>query len=165
MKEKFIDKIPPQLSRKELSDNPVKLCNEISRIFKARMREDCDIDGVLSQQGARLVLAALAIEDGRSQRELVSLTHLKAPTVSVILKNMIDEGLVELKSDERDGRITRAYLTEFGRETDERNINKIKFVDAKGLHGLTDEEQRVLMSLLYRIRDNLLSDAGEETER
>ena len=31
---------PPE--RVELSDNPVKLCNEISRLFRARIRETVD---------------------------------------------------------------------------------------------------------------------------
>ena len=54
---------PPPIERKELSDNPVKLCNEISRIFRARMRENCDIDGVMSQPGARLVMSLLAMTE------------------------------------------------------------------------------------------------------
>ena len=126
------------------------------------MREDCDIDGVMSQQGARLVLSVLAIGDGRSQRELVNETHLKPPTVSVIIKKMVDEGMVELRTDENDMRVTRVYLTDFGRKTDEQNIQRIKSVDAKGLKGLSEEENATLMSLLGRIRSNLLNDTEEE---
>ena len=165
MMKRFIENLPPPPRRKELSDNPVKLCNEIARIFRARMREDCEIDGVMSQQGARLVLSVLAIGDGRSQRELVNETHLKPPTVSVIIKKMVDEGMVELRTDERDMRVTRVYLTDFGRKTDEENIKRIKSVDARGLRGLTDEEERTLMLLLGKIRTNLLSDTEEEENK
>ena len=162
MSKSFIENLPTPPKRKELNDNPVKLCNDISHIFRARMRENCDIDGVMSQHGARLVLGVLAIGDGRSQRELVAETHLKPPTVSVIIKKMADEGMVELRADERDMRVTRVYLTEFGRQTDKENIRRIKSVDAKGLEGLSESEIDTLMELLGRIRENLLCDGEEE---
>ena len=165
MSDKFIENLSHPPKRKELNDNPVKLCNDIARIFRARMRENRDIDGVMSQQGARLVLSLLAIEDGRSQRNIVEQTHLRPPTVSIIIKKMLDEGMVELRADEKDMRITRVYLTDFGRETDRENINKIKAVDAKGLCGLTEEENDTLMILLAKIRDNLLREDGEEEKK
>jgi DNA-binding MarR family transcriptional regulator len=156
---------PPPIERKELSDNPVKLCNEISRIFRARMRENCDIDGVMSQPGARLVMSLLAMNDGLKQRELVERTHLRAPTVSVIIRRMVEEGLAEQRPDQKDGRVTRVYLTECGRRTDSENIQKIKSMDARGLRGLSGEECQHLMELLGRIRDNLISDdIGKESE-
>lgn len=165
MSKKFCEILPPPPQRKELSDNPVKLCNEISRIFHSRMREDCDMDGVMSQPGARLVLGVLAMDDGISQRELVEATHLKPPTVSVIIKKMTDEGMVELKNDDKDMRITRVYLTDVGRKKDSENIEKIKSVDAKGLKGLTEDEMASLMYLLGKIRSNLLNDGEEDSEK
>ena len=56
--DKIIPASPPP--RVELSDNPVKLCNEISRLFRAKMRENEDAEGVMTQPGAHLVLAFLA---------------------------------------------------------------------------------------------------------
>ena len=47
--------------RRELSDTPVKLCNEISRLFRFRIRQTEGQEGVMSQQGAHLVLSVLAI--------------------------------------------------------------------------------------------------------
>ncbi len=165
MSKDFMTKLPPALPRKELSDNPVKLCNEIARIFRARMREDCDIDGVMSQPGARLVLSVLAQEDGRSQRELVEMTHLRPPSVSAIVKRMADAGMVELKHDEGDLRINRVYLTESGRGVDREMIERIKRVDAKGLEGVSEEERDTLMRLLTKIRNNLLGEErGEGTK-
>ncbi len=152
----------PPPARKELSDNPVKLCNEIARIFRAKMRDGGEAEGVMSQQGARLVMSVLAISDGINQRELVEMTHLRPPTVSVILKRMVSEELAELRVDENDMRVTRAYLTEKGRTVDRENIMRIKAVDAEGLRGITEEESEILMSLLKRIRENLLM--GERTE-
>ena len=144
-------------SRKELNDNPVKLCNEISRLFRARMRECDELDGVMTQHGAHLVMATLAVSEGINQLELVRTTHLSAPTVSVILKRMEGEGLVRRESDPNDLRSIRVYLTDAGRELDEKNIGNIKQIDAMALEGIDEGDIDVLMRILPKLRDNLLS--------
>lgn len=161
-KEKLSPTVPP---RPELSDNPVKLCNEIARLFRNRMRSLEGQEGVMSQPGAHLVLAMLAIHDGINQLELVRATHLKPPTVSVILKNMEAEGLVERRSDPQDLRATRVFLTEDGRRLDGENIARIRAMDAHALKGLSEEECQTLMPLLIRIRNNLLWEEEEETRK
>ncbi len=149
--------IPPApLPRKELSDNPVKLCHEISRLSSARVR-GANIEGIMSQHGARLVLSALALEDGASQRRVVEVTHLRPPTVSVILRTMEEEGMVEMTANPDDKRQMRVSLTEYGREVDRRSIEKIKETDALALDGLSESERQSLMELLYKVRQNLLS--------
>ncbi len=151
---------PPR--RKELSDTPVKLCNEISRIFRGKLRERRGEGSVLSQPGARLILSFLAIGDGTTQLELVKATHLTAPSVSLILKKMESAGLVRREPDPTDMRAVRVYLTEAGHALDAENIALIKELDARALRGLSDEEQKTLMLLLTKIRDNLLE--NEETQ-
>jgi len=160
--EKIIPASPPP--RVELSDNPVKLCNEIARLFRGKMREREDAEGVMTQPGAHLVLAFLASGDGTTQLELVHSTHLKAPTVSVILKKMEEEGIVRRECDKNDGRAVRVFLTEHGREIDREHIKLIKSVDSKALSGIDEKECETLMLLLTKIRNNLISsdfDKGE----
>ena len=147
---------PPH--RCQISDNPVKLCHEISRLSAARVRS-ANIEGIMSQHGARLVLSALAHENGASQRRIAEITHLSPPTVSVILRNMQDEGIVELSSDADDKRQTNVLLTDYGREVDRRAIEKIKQTDALALEGLSKEECATLMELLGKMRQNLLAES------
>ena len=146
----------PPPARKELNDTPVKLCNEISRLFRTHIRENISDEGVMSQQGAHLVLSTLAVSDGINQLELVRRTHLRPPTVSVIIKRMEAEGLAERKTDPDDGRAVRVYLTKKGKELDSLHIERIKSLDAVALSGMTDEEIATLMTLLPKIRNNLL---------
>ena len=153
---------PPE--RVELSDNPVKLCNEISRLFRARIRETVDADGVMTQPGAHLVLAFLAVKDGITQLDLVNATHLRAPSVSAILKKMEEEGIVRRLRDERDARAVRIYLTEHGREIDREHIKRIKALDAEALEGLGEAERDTLMELLSVVRDNLIKKKCENKE-
>ena len=160
----------PPPPRKELRENPVRLCHEISRLARAQMRREADVEGVLSQPGARLLLAHLALQDGQSQLELVRLTHLRPPTVSVILRKMEEEGIVRRQSDEHDQRVTRVYLTDFGRKTDEETIRRIQRTDALALSGLSEDERETLMVLLIRVRASLIAQEkgseqkGERTE-
>ena len=149
---------PPE--RKELSNNPVKLCHEISHLSRAKARETV-IDGVMSQHGARLVLSWLAINDGITQREVVDATHLQPPTVSVILRKMEEEGIVERRQNPEDKRQTKVYLTEYGMSVDRERIAKIKETDKLAFKGLGDEEYEVLMRLLGKMRENLIEALNE----
>lgn len=146
--------------RRELEKNPVMLCHDITRLSRAKARE-ANIDGVMSQPGARLVLSYLAVNDGITQRYLVERTHLRAPTVSVILRKMEEEGLVTIRQGESDKREKLVSLTDRGREVDMNGIARIKETDALALSGLTPDEMAVLMQLLERIKDNLIASLPE----
>ena len=63
---------------------------------------------------------------------------------------------MERKTDPEDQRAVRVYLTARGRELDRIHIEEIKKLSAVALDGLSEEEMRILMTLLPRIRDNLL---------
>jgi DNA-binding MarR family transcriptional regulator len=114
----------------------------------------------MSAHGTRLVVSNLAIADGITQLDLVNATHLRASTISVILKNLEDSGIVERKRDENDLRILRVYLTDKGKEIDKNNIERLRATDSLALAGLDDSEKEQLMHLLKKIRNNLL----EKTE-
>ena len=150
---------PPE--RKELNDNPVKLCHDITRLSRAKARE-ASVEGVMSQPGARLVLSLLAIGDGVTQRSLVEETHLRPPTVSVIIGKMEDEGMVERRRNPDDRRETRVYLTDYGREVDMKGIANIKATDELALNGLDENERETLMRLLGRMRSNLVASLSEQ---
>ena len=68
--------------------NSCMLINEISKLFHDKMRETCEKLGF--KNGYRQILMFLAHNDGATQVELVRVSHLKAPTISVTLKKMED---------------------------------------------------------------------------
>ncbi len=72
------------------------------------------------QSGARRVLSFLAVRDGVSQLDLIRVTHLKAPTISVALQKLEKDGYVFRRPDEYDLRATRVFLTEKGRALDDK---------------------------------------------
>lgn len=101
------------------------------------------------------VLAALCKNDGCSQKELVDSLSVKPATITVTLRRMEKAGLLERRSDARDLRKSRVYITEKGKELNcrveevKRNIEKECFV------GFTQEERILMRRFLIQMRDNL----------
>ncbi len=149
------------MGEQELQITPPMLVNEIARLFHARMRR-YDIEGVMKQDSARLLMRALAREDGVNQLHLTSVTHLKAPTVSVTLSRMEKEGLVRRVQDPIDMRMTRVYLTEEGKEHNERVLERLHRLDAELMQDFTEAESTLLLSYLERMRDSILPAAREK---
>ncbi len=136
---------------------PPMLINEISRLFRAKMSL-YEPAGATRQDSVRQIMRQLAFHDGCSQLELVNRTHLKAPTVSVALRRMEEEGLVERKTDEIDLRVVRVYLSEKGRAHNQLIRERLHAVDDALMQGFSQEETEVLLQFLERMRDNILPD-------
>ena len=148
---------PPPPEREELREVPQapRMIMEISRLLRFRVRQG-EEEGVMAQNTARIVLAHLAVRDNLNQLDLVKLTRLKAPTVSVLLRRMEQEGYVRRVPDEQDRRAVRVSLTEKGKEVDRRHLSRISTNDQTALRGIDGEDQETLVRLLSCIRDNLL---------
>ena len=147
--------IPPVMQRRHPKPNPPMLVNEIARLFNARMRM-YDLEGVMSQDSARLIMRALIRGDGCSQLELVKQTHLKAPTVSVTLRRMEEEGLVERRQNELDMRAVRVFLTEKGKAHNREIRERLNALDEELMTGFGEDEIESLRQMLERMRDNIL---------
>ena len=61
------------------------------------------------------LLLRLAREDGQSQKELAKHMHVQPATLTVMIDRMAKHGLLERKTDARDQRGSRVYLTDKGR--------------------------------------------------
>ena len=109
----------------------------------------------MTQSTARLVLSHLAKSGTLGQLELVHLTHLKPPTVSVLLRRMEEEGYISRVADEQDRRAVRVTLTDKGRDFDRDHLRRLSTNDHLAMRGLSPEEQATLEALLLRVRDNL----------
>ena len=134
---------------------PLMLINEISKLFGNHMRKH---DDPTLNTSFRHILFHLAHQDGRTQLELANLTHLKPPTVSVSLVKLEAQGYVERCTDPRDHRQTRVYLTEKGRDVHRRVHAAIEEIEGKVTNSLTADERAELLSLLAKLRDNLIGD-------
>ncbi len=148
-------KLPKMPERPERKDAPLapRLVIDISRLLRARMQRE--ESGVMAQSTARLVMAHLAMTDSMGQLDIVHLTHLKPPTVSVLLRRMEEEGYLSRVTDPTDRRAVRVALTEKGRGYDRNQLRRISTNDHQAVKDFSAEELTLLESLLTRMRDNL----------
>ena len=93
--------------------------------------------------------------DGITQQELVSNTNMKAPTISVALRNLEEEGMVRREPDPSDMRSVRVYLTDEGRATDEAFREKLYEMDNMLMQGISEQEEETLIRLLLTVRENI----------
>ena len=149
------DKSCPTESGKRYSPTPPMLVGEIARLFHARMRA-FETDSLFTQDSVRLILRELGHADGCSQLELVQKTHLKAPTVSVTLKKLEEEGLVVRRQDEMDNRVTRVFLSQKGHDRHEMVHERLHTVDRLLMQGFDEAETAQLLQFLERMRNNIL---------
>ena len=141
---------------------PMMLVNEVSRLMWDNIRIRRGVEHPVSQRSGQIILMELAKRDGRTQLDLANATGLKAPTTSVSLQKLEREGYVTRTPDEYDLRATRVYLTEKGREVDERIRQAIRDEEDRASAGMTDEETETLVRLLLKVRDNLLEEDEED---
>jgi len=141
--------------------SPMMLISEIARLMGDKIREKGD-DNPIQQKSGRLLLMELAKKDGRTQLDLVNATHLKAPTISVALQKMEKDGYVTRRPDEYDLRATRVFLTEKGREIDNRIRKRIRDEEALAMMDLTESEYETLVKLLTKIKGSILKDSEKD---
>ena len=138
---------------------PSMMTHEVSKLFRDIINREVEKLGILNSY--RQLLFCLGRKDGVNQLELVRETHLKAPTISVTLKSIEADGLVVRKTDEKDARVIHVYLTEKGRQTDDRIREIHHELDRIMAAGIPQEELDALVSTLKKMRDNMLKITAE----
>ncbi len=125
----------------------------LSKNYGEKLKNELERDG-LKILYCRL-LAALAEEDGGTQLSLVERTGIKAPTVSIMLRQMEKLGLVSRKVDDYDLRKTHVRLTDAGRQANAAAKESIQKIQKETFATLSDEQIDAFCSVLKVISDNL----------
>jgi len=106
------------------------------------------------------VLAALHHRDGQFVGELARMTTIEVSTLSRMLGAMQRRGLVErrrpaLQAVGSDARTVAIHLTDAGRALTEQLIPEALRYEATALTGFTEDEARMLKSMLGRLFENM----------
>ena len=141
--------------------NPCMLCGEVGRLMGRRLREQTEKAGM--NDSYRPFIHILHDRDGLTQQELSKITHFTAPTVSVTLQKMEQNGLITRTPDAQDMRQIRVGLTEKGRKLHEVVFDIITETEKYVLTGITPEEQELLLKLLGKMKNNLLDERSGKT--
>lgn len=138
----------------------IMMINETSKLFGDRMRRETANHGINGRY--RPVLMHLSKNEGITQLDLVNMTHLTAPSLSVTLQKMESEGLIRREVDSRDMRQIKLYLTDDGKILDKKLRCIAKEFDALCMSGISEEEVRITKECLKKIIENMLASEREK---
>lgn len=114
--------------------------------------------------GQMFCLKVLAEDDGITQRDLAERLNVTRPTVTVMLQKMEKAALIERRSDERDQRYTRIYLTKAGWELHEEMRRQLDELILDVVGPLPENDQTELLRLLGALNDNIQAALEKDDE-
>ena len=110
------------------------------------------------------VLAFLSRRDGMTQTALAADLDLTKVAIGGLVDRMEAAGFVERRSDERDARARRVYLTRAGQRLVSTIRESVDAVEADILATVSEDELDAAALVLVKIKNRLLELAGGEAE-
>ena len=138
---------------KGLENSLLSLFMKVDRYFMAKCFGQ--MQGLGIYPGQIPVLGMVSKKEGLSQKELAEILRIKPPTVTVSVQRLEKAGFLYKKPDEKDQRIARIYLTEKGKETKARALQRIRENESVMLEGFSETEQCLLRRFLKQILENI----------
>lgn len=109
-------------------------------------------------KGQYLYVVRIYENPGMIQEELSDMIKVDKTTISHALKKLENNGFIEKKSDEKNRKIKRLYITKKGEEVYRTIINENNYSNDIALQGLSEEEGEILSKLLTKVRKNVEKD-------
>lgn len=131
----------------------ISAINEASYLFGAYVCNELEKIGM--RYSYRHVLKPLMENESLTQLELVKITNLKAPTISITLRNMEREGIVSRSKNETDRRETHVSITDKGKKMYKKVLDVLAKAENKMLEGMTEKELKAMRTALGKMSDNL----------
>ncbi len=104
------------------------------------------------------VMRYVSQHPGCTQKDVADFMKVSPPSVAVMVKRMVRDGILKKEADERDMRQNRLTITPAGIEMAERCKDIFDGLDQQVYAGFTEEELLLLSSFLTRLIDNLAGD-------
>ena len=150
--------------RKEL-DNSLRfgfLIHDVSRLRRIIVDRALKPLGITRSQW--WVLAFLSRRDGMKQSALAADLDLTKVAVGGLIERMEAAGFVERRSDERDARAKRVFLTVEGQSLVNRIRDHVATVETEILHPVGEDELDVAAATLVKMKNRLLEMIGEDID-
>lgn len=108
-------------------------------------------------------LRYISVHPGCTQKDVADFLHVSPPSVAVMVKRMVRDGMVKKAADEADMRQNRLTITPNGQELVEQSRKIFEQSDKQVYAGFNEEELQLLASFLSRLIDNLASNEVRNT--
>jgi DNA-binding MarR family transcriptional regulator len=130
------------------------LLAQICRLHYARAHTLLEELGLY--RGQPPVLHALWEREGLTHSELATRLHVQPATITKMIKRMEKAGFVVRRSDPRDQRVSRVYLTDAGRAIQAEVRQVWRVLEEETFEGFNLEERVLLRRFFLQMRENLL---------
>lgn len=105
--------------------------------------------------GQQHLLMNLKENDGQSLKELAEKLEIKPATATVMVQRMEKSGLVIKKSDEKDQRVSRIFITNKGYDICKKSEEIKEQMERECFEGFTVEEKIIFRRLLLQMGNNI----------
>ena len=130
-------------------ESTLMLANLTSRVFRQLMRLKTEEAGL--NETYRPFIMILSRGDGINQLEFSKRLHFSAPSISLTLQKMEQEGFIKREQDEADKRNTIVSLTDKGKEYDNRFKSVLFKVEDEIFEGIPLSEREQANELLLKL--------------
>jgi DNA-binding MarR family transcriptional regulator len=107
-------------------------------------------------RGQHRLIWCLSESDGLTHSALAERLRISNATVSKMVQRMEQNGFVKRQPDQHDQRISRVFLTEKGREIEQKLRDMFFQLEADEIEGFSETEIEQLVDFLARINVNLM---------
>lgn len=128
--------------------------NYLSKLFRNSIKELCNKKGINATYSS-IIMFLTRVDDGATQNEIAEYAHLKAPTVSLTLKNMEIIGLITKETKKEDSRKVIVKLTEQGYELNEQIRECYAELEKKMINQISNEDLATFKWIISRMKNNL----------
>ena len=135
----------------------------IHNLIGESMKSKREADGICLTQLQHLIIRYL-MENERDevyQKNLEEMLHTSRATISNTLQVMERNGLVRRETAKQDARLKKLVLTDKAREISRKAKENVEEMEQLLRKDLSEEEAQLLLSMLRRIRENLIQNANE----
>lgn len=127
--------------------------NEASYLYGVYVCQELERIGM--RYSYRHIMKPLMENESLTQLELVKITGLKAPTISITLRNMERDGIVRREKNDTDRRETHVYITDKGKKMYAKVLAALDKAEKMMLKGLSDKELSAMRTALDKMCANL----------
>jgi MarR family transcriptional regulator for hemolysin len=129
------------------------LLSDVARLLRTRADQRAATIGMTRAQWA--VLVRLERMEGLKQAELAEQLDLQPITLTRLVDRLCDNGLIERRSDPKDRRAKRLFLTPAARPLLEQLHDMGESLMTDVLAGIDDATTKAMLTHLSRMKDNL----------
>ena len=104
------------------------------------------------------VMRYISKNPGCTQKDVADFMKVSPPSIAVMVKRMVRDGVLKKEADEHDMRQNRLIITEAGLEAAEQCKHLFDNLDQQLYAGFTEEELGLLSSFLTRLINTLICD-------